>query len=267
MYRLTCVALALVVGSFSSLTAQTSSERVQVATPSVRHIDPPSLTASADELENRGDDLRAEKDYLDALDYYRAALQKAPKNARLHNKAGISELQVQRYKEGRKDFEHAIKLDKDFADAYNNLGVIYYKEAKYEKAIQRYEKAIQLRPDAASYYSNLGAAYYAKKDWEPATAAYSHAIQLDPDIFERISHSGVSAQLPSPEERARFDYLLARLYAKMGDRDRSLRCLRRAMEDGYKEIDNVYKDPEFAELRTDTRFTELMAARPPAISE
>ncbi len=49
--------------------------------------------------------------------------------------------------------------------------------------------------------------------------------------------------------------------------DRSLQYLRRALEEGYKGIDNVYKDPEFAGLRNDARFTELMAARPPAIPE
>jgi len=92
-------------------------------------------------------------------------------------------------------------------------------------------------------------------------------MELDPDILERTSHNGVSAQLPSPEDRARYDYIIAKLWAKHGDRDRSLQYLRRALEEGYKGIDEVYKDPEFAELRTDTRFTELMAARPPAIPE
>ena len=39
------------------------------------------------------------------------------------------------------------------------------------------------------------------------------------------------------------------------------------MEEGYKNIEDVYKDGEFAELRKDPRFTQLMAARPPAITD
>jgi len=37
------------------------------------------------------------------------------------------------------------------------------------------------------------------------------------------------------------------------------------MEDGYKRINDVYTESEFATLRTDKRFEELMAQRPPAI--
>jgi hypothetical protein len=53
----------------------------------------------------------------------------------------------------------------------------------------------------------------------------------------------------------------------MGSPDRSLAYLRRALEEGYKGVDNAYKDPEFADLRKDARFTQLMAARPAAIPE
>jgi cytochrome c-type biogenesis protein CcmH/NrfG len=242
-------------------------EQVRVSPPGLRHADPPSPTATVDELETRADQLRSEKAYMDALDYYRAAISKDTGNARLHNKAGISQLMLQRYKDAERSFERAVKLDRSFADAYNNLGVILYEEKKFPKAIKTYEKAIQLRQDSASFYNNLGAAYYMKKEWAQATDAYGRALQLDPDIFGRISHSGVSAQLPSPQERARFDYLVAKLYAKQGDPDRSLEYLRRCLEEGYPKISDVYKDPEFTGLRSDSRFSQLMASKPPAIPE
>ena len=56
------------------------------------------------------------------------------------------------------------------------------------------------------------------------------------------------------------------LYAKMGLSEQSLEYLRKAMEDGYKDLKNVYRDVEFAQLRKNPRFTELMASNTPVIS-
>jgi len=260
--------LVSIISAVSVGQAQTSnSELVQISPPPMRRAEPPSALDTAEELEKRGDELRVEKDYLDALDYYRAALAKNRNNAKVYNKAGIAELLMQRFSEAGKDFERAIHCDHTFADAVNNLGVIDYEAKKYGKALKQYSKAIQLQPDSASFYSNQGAAYFGKKEFEKATEAYTKAMDLDPNILERTSHNGISAQLPSPEDRARYDYVIAKLWAKHGDRDRSLLYLRRAMEEGYKGINDVYKDPEFAGLRSDSRFTELMATRPPAIPE
>jgi len=243
-----------------------SSEQVQVSPP-MRAVEAPSPNATAEELERRGDQLRGEKNFLDAMDYFRAALKKNPSSPALYNKMGIVELQTHHLKEAKKDFERATKIDKTFADGYNNLAVVYYYQKKQGKAIKLYTKAIDLRPDAASYYNNIGAAYFAKKEFERAVQAYAKAVELDPDVLERSSRTGVSAQLPSPEDRAKYDYVIARLYAKQGLTDRALQYLRRAMEEGYKDIKNVYKDEEFVALRKDPRFNELMTAKPPAIPE
>jgi tetratricopeptide (TPR) repeat protein len=249
------------------LEAQSKPETVQVTPPLIRHAEPPSPTASRVELEQRGDELRAEKAYLDALDYYRAAMAKGQSDAGLWNKSAITELFLQRFKDAKKELEHATHLDPRFGDAFNNLGVVFYLQKKYENAIKWYDKAIKIRPDSASYYSNLGAAYFSKKDFEKATFAYNRAVQLDPAVFENSSHVGIAAQMSSPDDRAHFEYVLAKLFAKQGDSDRSLLYLKRALEEGYKGIDNVYKDPEFEHLRSDARFTQLMAARPPAIPD
>src|ERR1700758_2008382 len=230
-------------------------------------ISPPAADASPDQLEKQGDDLRARKLYLDAVDYYQAALARKPNNAAIYNKIGIAELLMQRWQESRKSFEHAIKADPQYSDAYNNLGVIYYIGKKYDKAIDNYNKAIHLRDDAASYYSNLGAALFSKKEFEKSVIAYQRALNLDPDVFERTSRAGVAAQMSKPEDRAHYDYVVAKLYAKMGSADRSLEYLRKALEEGYKSINNVYKDEEFSGIRKAPRFTALMSVRPPAISD
>jgi len=247
--------------------AQSNTELVQVIPPPMRHAEPPAATSSMEELESRADELRAQKAYLDALDYYRAVLARNPKNGTIWNKSGIVELQLHRYREAKRDFDRAIHINRESADAYNNLGVVWYLQKKYVGAIKEYQRAIKLRPDSASYYSNLGAAYFSKKEFERATFAYNEAVRLDPTVFEHSSQNGVSAQTTSLEDRAHFEYVLAKLFAKQGDSDRSLQYLKRAMEEGYKGIDQVYKDPDFEQLRSDARFTELMASRPPAIPE
>jgi tetratricopeptide (TPR) repeat protein len=244
-----------------------AADQVQLPPSTVRAIEPPSPGATAEQLERRGDELRAEKNYLDALDYYHAALSKHPNSAAIYNKMGIAELLIQRYPEAKKSFERAIKVDHQYADAYNNLGVIFYIGKKYSRAIDRYNKAIQLHEDTASYYSNLGAALFSKKEFDKSVLAYSRALAIDPDVFERTSKAGVAAQMSKPEDRAHYDYVVAKLYAKMGEADRSLEYLRKAMEEGYKSIDNVFKDEEFAGLRKDKRFTDLMNARPPGIPD
>jgi tetratricopeptide (TPR) repeat protein len=259
--------ILLLISSTAVLAQVSHSEQVQIAPPLVRAIDPPAPDATAAALEQQADRLRGEKLYLDALDYYRAALSKKANDARLLNKIGITELMMQRYKEARKCFERAIRSDQEYADAYNNLGVVLYEGRKYGAAVKQYEKAIARDNTSASFFSNLGAAYFSRRDFDPAVAAYQHALELDPDVFERTSRGGVQAQLPTPEDRARYDYTVAKLYAKMGLSDQSLQYLRKAMEAGYKDLKNVYKDVDFAELRKNPRFTELMASKTPAISD
>jgi tetratricopeptide (TPR) repeat protein len=243
------------------------SEQVQVRPPLLRAIDPPAPDATPADLEARADGLRAAKLYPDALDYYHAALAKSANSSVLFNKIGVTELMMQRYREAKKSFEQSIKTDHSMADAYNNLGVVLYEECRFGSAVKQYHKAIAIDKTSASFFSNLGAALFSKKQFDAAVEAYQRAVQLDPEVFERTSRGGVQAQLPSPEDRARYDYTVAKLYAKMGYSDRSLEYLRKAMEEGYKDFKNVYKDSEFAQLRKDKRFEELVTAKTAVVPE
>jgi tetratricopeptide (TPR) repeat protein len=249
---------------------QTSISPAPGAAVAPRTYQPPSPAATALELEKQGDEYRAQKAFADSIEYYRAALARPtdnPAKAMLYNKMGIAELQMQEFQKAQKFFDRALKKQKDFAQARNNLGAAFYLRKKYSQAIREYKEAIHLNELEASFHGNLGTAYFMTKDFSQAAAEYQRALQLDPDIFDRHSNIGVSAQLSSPENRAKFAYLLAKMYAISGDLDRSLQYLKKAMEDGYKEINDVYKDREFIGLRHDPRFTALMNDKPAAIPE
>jgi hypothetical protein len=52
--------------------------------------------------------------------------------------------------------------------------------------------------------------------------------------------------------------MLAKIYARRGDVDGSLQCLRKAKEDGYRDLANVYKDEEFSRLRENPKLQEVV---------
>ena len=221
----------------------------------------PNPNASAQELEDQGDLFRAQKRFLDSLDFYKAAIAKQP-SALLWNKAGMDYLLLQRNEEATKCFDRAIKLDKHAAEGYNNRGYMEYRKASYGRSIRYYQKALSLRPTDAVFHYNMGSSYFAMHDFKRAANEFRGAYALDPDIFVRVSKTGIMAQTTSPEDRAAFSFMVAKMYAQAGDVDHSLEYLRKAMEEGYKNIKNVYTDSEFASLREDKRFAELMAQKP-----
>ncbi|HYN14888.1 MAG TPA: tetratricopeptide repeat protein [Terriglobales bacterium] len=239
-----------------------NNEPAAVTVEAPRQLLPPPADASAGDLEKAGDELRSKKAYNDALDYYHAAMRKAD-SAALHNKMGIAYLQLLQLKEAEKQFNHSIKMDPRVAEAVNNLGVVFYMKKKYGKAIGEYEKALQLNDNAASFHSNLGMALFEKKQYARASAEFLRALELDPQIFERQALGGIAARMASPEDRARYAYTLAGIYAKRGIYDRSLEYLKKAIEEGYAHIKDVYIDEVFAGLRKDPRFAAVMAKTEP----
>jgi len=255
--------LTMVVLFFAaSLFAQTQVQPPSNAQP---NIEPPSPVSTVQELELKADTLRAEKDYLDSVDYYRAALQKGD-TASLHNKMGVALLQLSKYTEARKEFERAIKLNNGAAEAHNNLGVTYYVNRQYGSAVKEYRRAIKLNDDSAPFHSNLGSAYFSRKDFDKATKEYARAMQLDPTIFDPTPSGGVSVKLATQGDRAYFHYVIAKMYGSKGDEEHCRLYLSKANEEGYPRVRDALKDEEFAGLRKDPTFIDFVRSlKPPPL--
>lgn len=226
---------------------------------------------SASELDEAGDKMRGAKDYLSALDCYRAAIRKQA-DAKYYNKIAITEILLRHPEEAEKAAKKAVHKDKKMAEAWNNLGVAHYfsgatskRQGKIEDAIRTYERAIALDPGDATFHGNMAAALMDLKQYDKGMAEYRKAMELDPNFFERNSENGITARMGSPEDRAQFSFVMARLFAAMGNTERTLHYLRAAMEEGYPKIDDVYHEKEFAPVLNDQRFVALMKDRPVAV--
>lgn len=239
-------------------------DQIVVTPQEVHRVAPPSPDLSVEQLEKKGDELRSEKNWADAVDYYSAAIDKKP-SAVLYNKRGMAKAVAMRFDEARKDYERATKLDKTYAEAENNLGAMLYYQKKFNPAIKHYKKAIAIER-RATFFSNLGTAYFARKDYKNAQSNYQIAIEIDPEVFERQrSRTALQLMAMTQEEKAKYDYTIAKMYAIRGDSERSLLYLRKAIEEGYPVANDVKKDKEFADLRKDPRMKEILEWRPPQI--
>lgn len=249
--------LALLSLTLPLLAQQPQPVSRQTTDPSfLDRVPPPAENASAEELELKGDLLRAQKYYLDAIDYYRAAMAKND-TAVLHNKAGISLLLLQRDGEAKKEFEKSIHLDKTYAEAYNNLGALMYNTRRYGSAVKEYKKAIKLSEGNASFHSNLGTAYFSRKDFDRAAHEYQRALDLDPEIFDRQASGGVSVKLISSNDLGHFHYVMAQMYGQHGDAQHCRYYLAKANEEGYP-IKDALHDSVFAGLRKDPNFVSFV---------
>jgi tetratricopeptide (TPR) repeat protein len=209
--------------------------------------------------EDRGDIFMARKMYREAIDTYSLA---PLTSATRWNKMGIAYHQLQDYKDAKKDYQHALKIDPAYGEALNNLGTIYYAEKSYRSAIRQYKKAMRIMPQSAAIYSNLGTAYFARQDYKRASEAYTEAVKLDPDVFEHHNSFGVMLEEHSVAERAKFHYYLAKMYAKEGMNERALQYIRKALEEGFGERKKFMEDPEFAALRKSTEFQDIIKSEP-----
>ena len=203
------------------------------------------------------------KDYRDAAETYKRLTDENPRNAVYLNKLGIALHQQEALKLALKYYERATKVDPTYADAQNNIGTVWYQRKKYGKAIKSYQKAINIRKDMAVLYSNLAYAYFGDKKYEQSLASFHQALTLDPQFFEHNgSRNGSVLQDRSVTDRGRFYYMLAKSFAQAGNIERCIVYLRKAKDEGFKELNSVKTDPDFASMLKNPEIQEILAPKP-----
>ena len=92
------------------------------------------------------------------------------------------------------DYDEALRLKPDLAEAYNNRGAVKDELGRHDDALADYDEAIRLKPDLAEAYGNrgnaknaLGLKDEARKDFETVLELARNAN--NPNIVRRAEQS------------------------------------------------------------------------------
>ena len=122
--------------------------------------------------------------FNDAKKIFSEILKNEPNNFAAYNNLGNIYFILGNLDSALQNYDNAIKLKKDFADAFNNKGNVLIKLNKKKDAIESYQKAIQFNKAHFQAYYNLGAALKEQKKYELAVENYKKAKKLKPDYLE-----------------------------------------------------------------------------------
>jgi Flp pilus assembly protein TadD len=134
---------------------------------------------TADEYLKRGKELLEKKNYLQAQENFEKAIELNPNLAEAYYFRGRVQLDD---KKADADFTKAIELKPDYAHAYNALGYsLADRNLRLTEALQLIEKARQLAPDDAFILDSLGWVRYRLGDLKLARENLQAAYTARPD--------------------------------------------------------------------------------------
>src|SRR5450759_2883480 len=120
----------------------------------------------------------------------RRAIVVGPLQARLHNLLGQALYRLGQPLEAVKNFDQAIALDANFADAHGNRANILIDAGFPDEALKSLDRALALNPTSATDWLNRGALLQSLGRHEEALASFDKAIVCGPDVAEAHVNRG-----------------------------------------------------------------------------
>ena len=104
------------------------------------------------------------------------------------------------------EFNQAIQIDPEYAEAYSSRGLIQEFLGNFEAAIEDYDQAIALDPQNAEAYYNRGNTWFVLGEYEVAIEDYSMVIALDPQSSDAYYNRGIAHDIRGRYEMAIEDF-------------------------------------------------------------
>jgi tetratricopeptide (TPR) repeat protein/S1-C subfamily serine protease len=155
---------------------------------------------------NRGVAKSALGDKKGAISDYDRAIAINPQFAEAYNNRGVVKSALGDKKSAMSDYDRAIAINPQFAEAYYSRGVDKSDLGDKKGAISDYDRAIAINPQDAKAYINRGVAKSALGDKKGAISDYDRAIAIDPQLAAAYYNRGMAKYKLGDKKGAVSDY-------------------------------------------------------------
>jgi tetratricopeptide (TPR) repeat protein len=139
----------------------------------------PAASSPADGLVAEGSKALEAGDPKRALELFKQATEKAPKDPRPHYLSGAAHQALGDGKAAERAFRGALALDPQLAEVRAELGALLVEQRRFADAVVELKRATQERPELSEAWYNLGQAQLAQKSCPDALAAFKRVTELD----------------------------------------------------------------------------------------
>jgi DNA-binding winged helix-turn-helix (wHTH) protein/tetratricopeptide (TPR) repeat protein len=195
----------------------------------------------------------------------RRALELDPNSGYAHRYFATVLTTLGRHDEAISEMKTAIDLEPTSAGYQRILGNVLYYARRFDEAATQYKRCIGLAPDDPNNYENvIKTLEVQKKDveafeyllkWVTVQGKDEATIESLRTAYAKDGYRGVLLERIKISDRV---FLIAGMYAQLGDNDMALVWLERAYERHAWQLAFLEMDPQFDSLRDDTRYADLV---------
>jgi serine/threonine protein kinase/tetratricopeptide (TPR) repeat protein len=212
-------------------------------------------------------------DWAGAEREFKRAIELNPGYATAHQWYALYLARIGRFNEALAEIKRAQELDPLSLIINTLVGYVFYESRRPDQAIEQLRQTLAMDPSFAFAHSVLGRTYTEKRMYPQAIAEFRTALKFAEENPQSIAGLGRAyAELGSQAEaqkilnellaRSKRDYFpawaIATVYIGLGDKDRALQWLGKAVEERGEYVVWLKTDPVYDPLRSDPRFRDLL---------
>lgn len=204
---------------------------------------------------------------------FQTAIKMKPGYAPAHQWYSSYLVAVERFDEAIAEAKRTEELEPLSFVASSHLGWIYYLSGKNDEAVEQCKKIVDLDPSSFPARRYLGLAYEGKGKYNEAIQEFQTGVKISgsPLMLALLGHayaaSGKRAEAKQvlneleqlQSQRYVSPYTVAAIYAGLKDEEQAFNWLEKAVAERDIWLMNLKVDPVFAKLRSNRKFTDLLA--------